>query len=181
MPKRLALTVLWVIALPLAAFPLWPAPRAPRIPAARGYVPIANAAVAPDPARTYRAIFDAAHAAARPSEILPALNIAGVFLNGFRETGVPDQNVLVAVVFHGGALDAILDDEHYRAKHRTGNPNLTVLDQLRKAGVDLLVCGQSLAAENIEPGVVSPLVRIASSASIVLTDYQNRGYALLTF
>lgn len=159
----------------------WPAPQAPVIPAADGYVVIPGAAVPPDPALTYRAIFDASRNAPKPTELLPALNMAGSELNAFAVARVPPGHVKFAVVFHGAALDGLLDDAHYKARFGVRNPNLPVLQQFKKAGVELLVCGQNLASDHIDPRSLSPAVTVASDALIVLMAFQNRGYALLSF
>lgn len=159
----------------------WGAPAAAAIPGARGYVSIPNAAVSPDKKRTYRAIYNATIAPKEPTQLVPALNMAGGALNAFAATGVPLSNAKFAVVFHGLAIDGILDDEHYKAKHGVANPNLKVLSELKKAGVKVFVCGQSLVRENIDPKFISPDVTVASAAQIVLMTYQNDGYALLSF
>lgn len=182
--------MLWrCLALPLALATIadptstlqWPPPQAPVIPTADGYVAIPNVAVPPDKAHKYRAVFDATRRAAKPTELIPALNMAGSELNAFGLAGVPLSNVRFAVVFHGSALDGILDDAHYRAKFGVSNPNIPVLEQFRKAGVELFVCGQNLAFEHVDPKILSPTVTVASDALIVLMMYQNRGYALLSF
>jgi intracellular sulfur oxidation DsrE/DsrF family protein len=179
-----------IVALPLAfavgiasppPTPAWPAPQAPVISAADGYVDIPNVAMPPDRAHRYRAVFDATKRADKPSELMPALNMAGSELNAFGVAGVPLSRVKFVVVFHGAALDGILDDAHYRAKFGVANPNIPVLAQFKKAGVELLVCGQNLAFEHIDPKSLSPTVTVASDALIVLMTYQNRGYALLSF
>jgi intracellular sulfur oxidation DsrE/DsrF family protein len=164
-----------------SAFADWPAPQSPAIPAADGYVAISGVAVPPDPQSTYRAIFDATQAATDPAQILPALNMAGSELNAFQVAGVPNKNVKFVVAFHGDALDGILDAAHYRAKFGISNPNLPVLEQFKKAGVELYVCGQNLAFAKIDPNTLSQDVTLASDALIVLMTYQNRGYALLRF
>ena len=178
-----ALLFLAVTALAVPAPPResWPAAKAPASPAADGYVVIPNAAVPPDPARSYRAVFDATKAARDPKELIPALNMAGSELNAFAVARVPSSHVRFAVVFHGSAIDALLDDDSYKAKFGAANPNLPVLEQLRKAGVELFVCGQNLAFDHVDPKTLSPAVTVASDALIVLMDYQNRGYALLGF
>jgi intracellular sulfur oxidation DsrE/DsrF family protein len=107
--------------------------------------------------------------------------MAGAELNAFGASGVPLRNARFAVVFHGPAMDGILDDAHYRAKFGLANPNLKVLAELKKARVELFVRGQSLAHENIRPSTISPDVTVASAALIVLMTYQNDGYALLDF
>jgi intracellular sulfur oxidation DsrE/DsrF family protein len=178
----LAFTLLVVLA-PAASqsFAQWGAPAAAAIPEARGYVSIPNATVTPDKKRTYRAIYNATRAPTEPSQLVPALNMAGAALNAFAATGVPLRNAKFAVVFHGPAIDGVLGDAHYKAKHGVANPNLKVLSQLKKAGVEVFVCGQNLVRENIDPKTISPDVAVASAAQIVLMTYQNDGYALLSF
>ena len=70
----------------------WGKPVAPVIPEADGYVSIPNAAVPPDRKRTYRAIYDATRFPKEPSQLLPALNMAGSELNAFGAGGVPPRN-----------------------------------------------------------------------------------------
>jgi len=159
----------------------WSSPKAPTIPEADGYVVIPKAAVPPQKSHTYRAIFDATGAADGPEKLVPALNMAGSELNAFTVAGVPRGQVKFAIVFHGPAINAILDDAHYKAKFGVSNPNLNVLSEMRKAGVELFVCGQNLAADSIDPASISADVKVASDALIVLMEYQNKGYALLSF
>jgi intracellular sulfur oxidation DsrE/DsrF family protein len=159
----------------------WGTPAAPSISEARGYVSIPNVAIAPDKKRIYRAIYNATLSPREPSQLVPALNMAGGALNAFASTGVPSGNARLVIVFQGAAIDGILDDTRYKEKHGVANPNLKVLSELKKAGVEVFVCGQSILRENIDPKVLSPDVRIASAAQIVLMQYQNDGYALLSY
>ncbi len=178
--RRLSFPVLCSLLLAGTAAAQWPGPLSPAIPQADGYVVIPNAALPPDKNHVYKAIFDATKSGKTPGDLLPAVNNAGSELNAFRVTGVPDDNVKFAIVFHGGALDGILDDEHYKAKHGVANPNLKVLSELKKAGVELFVCGQNLAGDKIDPKSIAPELAVASDALLVLMEYQARGYALLS-
>ncbi len=112
----------------------WPAPTAPVVREADGYVTIPKAAVPPDKGRVYKAIFDATRAADKPAGLLPVLNMAGSELNAFGVAGMPLQNAKFAIVFHGTAINGILDEAHYREKFGVSNPNLKVLSQLKKSG-----------------------------------------------
>mgnify|MGYP001369082134 CR=1 FL=1 len=82
---------------------------------ADAYVSIPNAAVPPDKKRIYRAVYDATRAAKDPAQLVPALNMAGSELSAFAATGVPLRNAKFCVVFHGPAINGILDDAHYKA------------------------------------------------------------------
>jgi intracellular sulfur oxidation DsrE/DsrF family protein len=142
---------------------------------------IPDAAATPKPSSTYRAIFDATRAAGKPSELVPALNMAGSELNAMGVVGTPLRNAKFVIVFHGAAIDGILDDAHYRAKFGVANPNLRAIAEMKKAGVELFVCGQNVAFAKIDPTSLSRDVTIASDALLVLMKYQNDGYALLSF
>lgn len=159
----------------------WPAPKDPAIKGADPYVVIPRAAVAPDQRTTYSVIFDATKMASDPTKILPAVNGAGGVMNDLAVGKVPLGQQKFAIVFHGAALDGILDDEHYRQKYGIANPNLPLLAEMKKRGAELYVCGQHLAAANIDPKILTPMVRVASDAYLVMISYQNRGYAAMWF
>jgi intracellular sulfur oxidation DsrE/DsrF family protein len=174
-----------IIATLLAAHPStaaqWGVPKAPVIPEADGYVVIPGAAVQPQLSRTYRAVFDATRAADTPTQLVPALNMAGSELNALGVAGALPSHAKFVVVFHGAAIDGILKDAEYKAKFRVSNPNLKVLAAMKQAGVRLFVCGQNLAFAKIDPGTLDPSVTVASDALIVLMTYENDGYAVLSF
>jgi intracellular sulfur oxidation DsrE/DsrF family protein len=154
---------------------------APVVPEADGYTIIPGAKLPPDKNRIYRAIYDATKFAKENSQLLPALNMAGSELNALAVCQLPLSKAKFVVVFHGAALNGILDDAHYKEKFGISNPNLKVLTELKRAGVKLFVCGQNLLAENIDPKIISPDISVASDALIVLMTYQNDGYALMSF
>lgn len=156
-------------------------PAIPAIPGTDGFTIIPGVKMPPEQKRIYRAIFDATRAAADSALLLPAINMAGSELNALAVSGIPLSHAKFVVVFHGAAMDGILDNEHYKAKYGVLNPNLKVLAALKKAGVQLFVCGQNMLAENIDPRSISPDVAIASDALIVLMSFQNDGYALMSF
>lgn len=159
----------------------WPAPQSPAVPAADGYVAIPAVALPPARQNTYRAIFDATHAADKPSQLVPALNMAGSELNALAVAKVPLENARFVIVFHGPAMDGILDDAHYKAKFGVDNPNLKTIATMKKEGVEFFVCGQNLVGEKIDPKTLTPDVTVAADALLVLMQYQNKGYALLSF
>ena len=181
MMRLVSLVAILALASPSVAVAQWPAPVSPIIPEADGYVAIPRVAKAPDKKHIYRAVFDATQGADTPSQLLPALNMAGSELNALGATGVPMRNARFVVVFHGAALDGILDDAHYKAKFGVMNPNLRALSAMKKIGVELFVCGQNLAFAKVDPATISPDVTVASDALLVLMEYQNAGYALMSF
>jgi len=181
MRRALIFAIPFLILLAVNANAQWGKPATPAIAEADGYASIPNAAVQPDKKRVYKAVFDATRAATDPAKLLPALNMAGSELNAFAVEHVPPANVKFVVVFHGPAVDGILNEAAYKAKFGIANPNLKVLSEMKKAGVAIYVCGQHLIAENIDPATLSRDVTVASDALIVLMSYENDGYALLSF
>jgi intracellular sulfur oxidation DsrE/DsrF family protein len=153
----------------------------PVIQEADGFKIIPEAKYPPSSTKTYKAIYDATHAASTVTQLLPALNMAGSELNALAVSGVPLTRAKFVIIFHGAALNGILKNEYYKKKYGVANPNLKVLSELKAAGVQLLVCGQNLLAENIDTSFISPDVMVASDAIIVLMTFQNAGYALLSF
>lgn len=178
---NLFVAVVFVIFAPSTTAAQWPDPKAPVIPGADGYIDIPHAAIAPKTNHVYKAIFDATAAASEPTQLVPAINMAGSELNAFGVGNVPLENVKFAIVFHGNGMGGIFDDAHYNEKFGVNNPNLKTLAAMKKIGVELYVCGQNLSAENIDPATISPDVTVASDALIVLMEYQNKGYALMSF
>ena len=164
-----------------AAAAQWPQPKSLAVPAADGYVQIPNVALPPTKESSYRAIFDATRPADKATQLVPALNMAGSELNALAAVDAPLSNARFAIVFHGPAVDGILDNDHYKAKFGTDNPNLKVIAEMKKRGVEFFVCGQYLAGEKIDPKTLTPDVTVAADALLVLMRYQNKGYALMSF
>jgi intracellular sulfur oxidation DsrE/DsrF family protein len=107
--------------------------------------------------------------------------MAGSELNALAALNAPLGNARFAIVFHGPAVDGILDDEHYKARFGISNPNLKPIAEMKKRGVEFFVCGQYLASEKIDPKTLTPDVKLAADALLVLMEYQNKGYALMSF
>jgi intracellular sulfur oxidation DsrE/DsrF family protein len=159
----------------------WPDAKASVVASADGYVDFPGAVLKPNSRSTYKGIFDATRLSAKPDALIPAINAVGGLLNDLAVGGTPKANRQFVIVFHGPATDAILDNEHYKGKFGIDNPNLPVLSKMRDLGVELYVCGQHLAANNIDPKTLSKDVVIASDAYLVLIGYQNKGYATMWF
>lgn len=105
------------------------------------------------------------------------------FMNMNQMDGVPLKNMHIAVVLHGQAIVDILKNDAYR-KFFPGakeNPNLDLLAELKEKNVEIICCGQSLAAIRVDKDEISENVDIALSAMTALVQLQNRGYKLIKF
>jgi intracellular sulfur oxidation DsrE/DsrF family protein len=164
-----------------------PGPVTPMIAGALPYVPIPGAAAGPDRSHVYKVIFNVTQGAVQPEQPVAGILFAATDLSALRGQGVPQANTKFALIFHGpggpalGAVDALLNNQSYRAKFGVDNPNLAMLSALKQAGAEILVCGQFLGAMKIDSKTLSPDVAIASEAFLTLIRYQNNGYAVLEF
>lgn len=143
--------------------------------------PLPEAAVQPQKGRIYKVIFNLSSAAPNPNEILPGLASAARLMNVFVTDGLAARNLKGVAVLHSSAGYAAMDNEVYRAKFNVDNPNLKIIRELKAAGVELFLCGQTLHDLNFHEKDLLPDVKLATSAAIVLTTYQNDGYALMPF
>jgi intracellular sulfur oxidation DsrE/DsrF family protein len=172
----LALIGMWSVEVSATDYP---AAQSPSIPDGTGYVEIPGAKVAIDPAHAYKTIIDGESAATKPVDLLPALSRASLILNALSVAHVRKINQKVVVVFHGPAVDGLLKNDGYRKKFGVDNPNLKVLKELTDAGAVLYVCGQYLAGRKLGIEMLTPAIKLATAASLVLITYQNDGYAVL--
>jgi intracellular sulfur oxidation DsrE/DsrF family protein len=88
--------------------------------------------------------------------------------------------VKIAAVCHGDADKAVLSDAAYLARFKLpANPNLPLIRDLKKAGVEVLVCGQSLHELGFKAEEVAEEVPVADSAMLVLVNKQADAYAYI--
>jgi intracellular sulfur oxidation DsrE/DsrF family protein len=113
-----------------------------------------------------------------PAELNAAIEKVAKYLNIYAGAGADPANASFAVIFHGDATLAVLNDDAYSAKFKTkGNPNLDLLHQLHEHGVQLLVCGQTLISKEAKPEEVAVFIDTAVSALTVVVNLQSEGYA----
>jgi intracellular sulfur oxidation DsrE/DsrF family protein len=75
----------------------------------------------------------------------------------------------------------VLNNETYKEKYGVDNPNFKLINQLTKAGVDVIICGQTAAYRGMNRDTVNPNVKFALSAMTALLQYQNHGYRFIKF
>jgi intracellular sulfur oxidation DsrE/DsrF family protein len=146
----------------------------PIIPNVGGAMPLPQAAEQPRPGA--KVVFEIT-AGAKPDEVNKGVVRMARMLNVYGAAGLKATDVKVAAAFHGEAINTVLTDAAYQAKFGVEkNPNLPVLNDLRKAGVEVFVCGQALAIQGIDEADVAEGVSVAAAALTVLISRQNDGY-----
>lgn len=138
-------------------------------------------AVNPDANIEYKIVIDLKTLQRDKESINLGLNNVARMMNLHGLGGVKPENLKVAVAIHGGATDVILNNDAYKKKYELDNPNLILIDELKAAGVDLYVCGQSLLARKYELEEVNEQIKIGLSMLTVVTTHMHNGYHLMVF
>jgi intracellular sulfur oxidation DsrE/DsrF family protein len=134
-----------------------------------------------NPDKEYSVIFDIRKTSNDINAVNPLLDIVARFINMHIAQGVPQKNLHLVVVMHGGASKDVLSNTAYKERFRKKNPNLDLLKELKKNDVEIFVCGQSALHRGIKREEVCKPVKFALSALTVLTDYQSLGYQIIDF
>lgn len=141
------------------------------------YLP--DSAYKPRPDQTYKIVFGLTRGAKQPGEVNPGLDRVARTVNLYVASGVPLKQLKFVAVASGDATALALDDEQYRAKFGVANPNLPLVDELRKAGVDVSVCAQAVAEHDYQYEWVDKRITLALSALTTVTTLEHDGYVLL--
>lgn len=132
--------------------------------------------VKPDPNQTYKLIDELYFSQDNKEKLYGSLDYSARIVNGHAAAGVPKENLKMAIVIFSGATPAILNNEEYKKRFGFDNPNIEVLDQLIAAGVDVIVCGQSMVKQKITPDLVHKGVKQAFSRITATSALLNKGY-----
>ena len=98
---------------------------------------------------------------------------AARFMNMHAAHGVDPENMRLAVVVHGSAVEDLLDGED--------NASAVMVREMLDAGVRFIVCGQSAVGQGIAQEDLIPGVEMALSAMTAHALLQQRGYTLNPF
>lgn len=112
----------------------------------------------------HRVLIDAHEGETTTTGINRRLDAAARAVNLYALAKVPPDNLEVAVVVHGKA-----------------NPDAAVITQLRRAGVEIYVCGQALGHQGHAVADVRGDIRVALSAMTKLVELQAAGYGLIPY
>jgi len=134
-----------------------------------------------NPDKEYNVIFDVRKSSNDINAVNPLIEVVARFINMHVAQGIAQNNLHIIVVVHGSATKDVLSNSAYKDRFRKKNPNLDLLKELKKAGVEIFVCGQSALSYKIKREEIGKPVKFALSALTVLTEYQSLGYQLIDF
>lgn len=170
----LALALFALGTLATAAEPEW------SNPVIKGYgkiVSLPGAGMQPDKNAEYKVVFNLT-GGGDADKVNGSLERVARTVNVFASAGVPLSHLHLIVVVHGPATPLVLDNAHYQEKFKTDNPNIALIDELEKAGVKVVVCGQALAHNKIAHETVNPKVEVTLSAITDVIILEKAGYVL---
>ena len=148
-------------------------------PTIQGYGKIKNypnAAERPIPGMEYKLVW-AIDSDAQREGVNRTLWSAARVVNLLTAGGVPQDDIDIAIVLYGPAIDAALTNEAYAAAHDGAqNPNLELMKALHDFGVKFYACGQTMAGSDIAESDLNEFTEMSLSAQIVLTNYALQGY-----
>ncbi|MEB2777280.1 DsrE family protein [Algoriphagus sp. D3-2-R+10] len=146
-----------------------------------GIYDVPDAIERPDASLDYYILVDMSTGGAENAEISRWVDNVARMMNLHGLAGVSQERMHVKVVVHGGAIFTLLNNEEYNKRFNTDNPNLPVYEALEAAGVEVLVCGQSLHARGFKKADLYLGVDVALSAMTTVTTYVPKGYTVFKF
>lgn len=122
---------------------------------------------------------DVVHGDSDPARVLGSLVRLARLVNLMSYAGIPRDHVHLAAVIEGTAAFAAFSNAAYRKRFKVDNPNLALVHELKQSGVELMVCAQALAENDLQDSDISPDVTITLSALTDFVVYGQRGYSYL--
>ncbi len=148
----------------------------PLIPGFGGVHPRPDLPVRPDPSVNYKIFVDVVSHNRDPAGRFEGLQRLARLVNLMAYAKVPPQHVHIVALLDGESAMAAVSNDFYRKNFKGDNPNLALVQALKKAGVELLICGQGLAENGMPDSVVSPDATVTLSALTDMVVYGQRGY-----
>jgi len=152
----------------------------PVVPSFGGVFDVPEATLLPPKDRDLKLRFDV-NVGPEPGELNMSFDTVARYLNQHARAGVPAERLKAALVIHGTAGKDTLVNEEYRKRFGKDNPNLKLLDELKAAGAQIYLCGQTSVARNLPRNVVAPPVALAWSAIVAHMALEREGYVLNPF
>jgi len=131
--------------------------------------------------KEYKVIFDIYTNSPKEGAINPLINTVARYLNMHGQNGISADQMKVAFVMHGAAAKDALTIEAYKKKFGIDNPNAKLITTLKKANVEIFVCGQSYKSRGFPIEGISKDVKLSLSALTALIEYQENGYKIINF
>ncbi len=99
----------------------------------------------------------------------------------YEAMGIPQSEVNISAIFHGGAAYWLLTDDAYAAftNRAEGNPNRSTISDLAKRGVSIELCGRTMSRNTWKRGDILPEVKIVSGVCARVAELGHQGYVYM--
>ncbi len=144
-----------------------------------GVIKTENTALTYNTDLDYKVVIDVWNKITDSTQINGALREVARTYNLNVANGVPVEKLKMAVVVHGPACEAILNDETYQKKYGITNPNLELIKKMSDDGVKFYVCAQSIGILQIPRESLAPQIEVSLSAKTALITLDQLGYSYL--
>jgi intracellular sulfur oxidation DsrE/DsrF family protein len=146
-----------------------------------GVLPVKDPTEIPDPNLQYKLLFEVT--VNNPDSTMGSLNeqlfeVARI-LNLHIASGIPLKNLTAVVVVHGAVLHILTQNDSFRKKYKTDNPNINLIGEMARAGVRFIACGQAMQFFDIPRDSLLPVIKVSLTAQTVLSSYQLKGFVLM--
>ncbi|MDQ8165521.1 MAG: DsrE family protein [Gemmatimonadota bacterium] len=146
-----------------------------------GHFPVPNATFTVPAGVTYKMAWDIAVGSAKPGDANAAYDVPARFVNQAAVMGMARSATELAVVIHGSAGEEVLTNDEYRARKGVDNPNIALLEEMSKAGVKIIICGQTVGSRKMPRDKILPFVLVAPSATWTHAVLQQQGFSINPF
>lgn len=146
-----------------------------------GIADIPKAIDKPDSTLEYKIIVEAGSKIAHPDSIYEPFESVCRMYNLHIYGGVKPQNLHIELVVFSEPISVILNNEMYKKKFGVDNPNLQIIEEMKKAGIKLYACGQSVNAYGIDLASIVSNFEVVYSRLTTVSTRQLRGYAYFRF
>ena len=144
-----------------------------------GVIDTENTVLKYDPSIDYKVVIDVYDKVKDSSKLAGTFREIGRTYNLNIANGVPKEKLKMAVVVHGWAVYAVLNDEAYEKKYGIKNPNSEALKAYKNQGIEFYICGQNLGFFNLPQKDLAPEIDISISAKTAFITLDQLGYSYL--
>ncbi len=140
---------------------------------------VANPDVPVDINKKFKVVFEITSSPEDVGELNLTIETVARFLNMHAQAGVPPHQLDVALVVHNKAIKDLIIDSAYQKRYQIENPNSKLVKALLDAGVQIIICGQSIVSRGFDKTELIPEVQISLSAMTALIQLNGEGYTIL--
>ena len=145
-----------------------------------GVIPVKDPTEIPDPNLDYKFLFEltSLNPDSAAKDVDYGLTEVARVINLHVASGIPLKKISVVIVVHGPALKAFGTNAYYNEQFKMDNPNIKVVEELKKLGTKFIACGQAMAFLEVKRENLLPDVKVSITAQTVISSYQLKGYLL---